>query len=305
MSLIIKKTTLLKWVIIINLFVFSCIAHAQVSFVVYQVKGDAFYLTGKNKVPLKIGQSIENNGFIITGANGQATLVSSTYCSASLKAAGKYSYDQIKKLCIDPSTDISTSYFKHMWDQVTSSKNTPESDHRNNMNIKGAVVRGCPGIKFPIWVDTVRYFSGDLIFKWLTGGGNITSNFLVFESEDAESTLLSMPCTGDSVQLAEVVRKINKPGNYFWTVGVNNKMDCPKHYIEFWEKTKFDKFCNDYLSNFKSMNISVAEKNNILGYYLEQHRFYADAIRYYKSALKLDPKNELYRKSIDDFSKNY
>ena len=109
----------MKWVVGVSLFAFSTVAHAQASFIAYQVKGDAFYQSGNKKLPLKIGQSIIDNDNIITGPGSIVTLIAGNYCTVSLKLPGTYSFSQLKKLCKEPASGA-TGYFKHIWEKVTS-----------------------------------------------------------------------------------------------------------------------------------------------------------------------------------------
>lgn len=278
-----------------------CMLKAETKFVVYQVKGNVSFTQNQVTKSLKIGQTFTDaNAVINVPYNSSAILICNNYSLINLTKPDAYSLLKISDSCAMPVSSVTSVYFRFVWNELTQAHSSIEDNRKKFMHNIGAVTRGCEGLIFFANYDTINYSSGFFPVKWQTAG----NEKLVLYNETAEAPVLSINAAGDSINLQTLKRSLKAPGIYYWNIQIDNRENCPRKYLKFWNEKDFKLFYDSVLNDIPS-NVSDAEKIYMLAFILEYNYFYAESYTYYKLAYDKDPSNLKYQSSLQLFKNTY
>ncbi len=279
-----------------------CMLKAETKFVVYQVKGNVSYTQRQVTKLLKIGQTFTDaNAVINVPYNSAAILICNNYSLINLTKPDAYSLLKISDSCVTPVSSVTSVYFRFVWDELTQAHGSIEDSRKKYMHNVGAVTRGCEGLSFLTNYDTINYSNGFFLVKWQTVGNE---KLVLYNNEAAEAPVLSINLNSDSINLQTLKELLKAPGIYYWNVQINNRENCPRKYLKFWDENDFKLFY-DSLLNAIPANVSDAEKMYMLAFVLEYNYFYAESYTYYKLAYDKDPSNLKYQNSLQLFKNTY
>ena len=295
----------MKYLITIGI-VFYCVGlKSQTVFLVYKMDGKAYKQKVGKKILLQVGNSLNESDSIILERNSSVKFICNNYSLVDLKAPHKGPVKKIANACKIPSNNYDAAYFQYIWEQLSHKHTDPENDRKKYMNNLGGAVRGCPGFITEGYLDTVRYYSGNMNLRWRSNSGVSSSTVALHESETDDQPIFEVKAYSSVLNLNDALGKGLQPGMYYWTVNEEGKInDCPKKYLEIWDSLRFNQMIND-MREQSGNYFNPAELNYRIGFQLEREHFYADALRYYQQAVALEPKNKQFSSTIRLVKKIY
>lgn len=294
----------MKFVITI-LVLFTCInADSQTLFMVYKIDGKAFQIKMGKKIPIRIGNYFNENDSIYLQSKTSVKFICNKYSVVDVNTPNIIVLKKLVGDCKNQSNSFDADYFKFVWEQFSYSHVNPEENRKKNMENLGGAIRGCSGLDFEKYLDSVKYWSGDFSLIWKLFHP-VDSVSIAFYNEDySEIPAIEFPIKNNSFNVSNLTKKGLSPGIYYWTVNLNNRNDCPKKYIEIWTDLEFIKLI-DTIRNNIGVPLDKADENYRIGFQLEKDHFYYEAFRFYMDALKADPENVLYKNTIQTVKSLY
>lgn len=294
----------MKLIVTIIILFASTAAESQGLFRVYKLQGKAFQLKMGRKIPVKMGNLLNENDSVFLDAKASVKFICNNYSLVDLKSPNATALKKLATQCKAPSNSYDAAYFAYIWEQLSHAHEKPEENRKKYMSNLGGAVRGCPGIEFDNFLDSVKYVDGNFYLSWKLLQPVEAVSIAFYNEESSETPIVEFPVKTDRVKISSLNQKGLLPGNYYWTVNLNQKSDCPKKYIEIWKAEDFSRLIRGFHKSIEN-SLDRAERNYRIGFYLEKDHFYGSALKYYEAALKADPGNALYKSTVFFVRKMY
>lgn len=296
----------MKYIVTIAFLLLSTYSFCQEhKFAVLNVKGDVTVSEAGKKIPAKIGQWLNGNEEITVADKGEVTLICKSEGYVLLNKKGLYKPADYNK-CQPGKTNILSNYMKFCWEEFSHHhEDGTKAEAQHRMENVGAAVRG--GSKCFVITDSlfnmVNYCEGSFALSWKKNT-NAALRLKIFEYPDGGPAVIDVAVTNDSYEMTQLTGQLKKGTDYFWTlVPANRQEECQRHHLQIWDKADYELLLQSYKNEAATMTTDKANEAYMLGYLLESSHFYAEAINYYKEAIKLAPKNELYVTSLNTLQK--
>jgi len=265
---------------------------AEVSFVVYYAKGNVTK-TGSS-VRLKKGDQVSRTETLLVAAQSTIILVCSNYKVIKLESKGTYGPAALQARCSAGTPGYSSSYFKYVWNEFSHTHSSPDAHPEAYMKNVGAVSRGCHDVQTAMHVDTLHLTKQHLPLVWTS---SLVKPFLaVFDREVDGAPLMKFHLTQNiAFDLSELTAMLD-PGEYYWQVMDSAGNGCERNYLKIWNEADYKAHVADLLKGVPVT--SAAETFFVRAYILQENHFMAEALKYYKQAVRVEPSNKLYRASL-------
>ncbi len=245
---------------------------------------------------LKKGDQLFAKDLLVLGEGSKLLLICSNYQIIQLSKKGNYPVKKLVAQC-KQATSYSSSYFKYVWNELTHPHGKPEQEPESYMKNVGAVSRGCNEVALAMQVDTIHYYSGTLPLVWWAAYEKPVA--AVFEQAmDGEAVQKITLAAKEPLQLTQLVKDLS-PGTYYWQIMGEQGSGCERKYLKIWNKASYLKAVQALLGFVPES--SPAETAYAKAFLLHEHHFLAEALPYYKLAVKLNPGNSIYRTSLNKF----
>lgn len=287
----------MKWICIILLSCFIQMAHANdISFIVYHVKGNI--LKSGNKQPLKKGDQLFEKDVLLLNDATQIVLICNSYKIIQLNKKGKYAITGLLQQCNKTNASYSSSYFKYVWNELTHSKGKPEKKPGDFMKNVGAVSRGCADVVFGIAIDTLQVSPNSNLFIHFNSFYTNAQAAIYPELFDGAALNKLAVKNKDSLQIQSLTKSL-APGIYYWQIVGADGSSCERNYIKIWSIKEYKKMISFLLKDVPSS--TPAETAFAKGFLLQENKFTAEALIWYKQAVRLNPSNLIYQQSLSSF----
>ena len=271
-----------------------CMA-TDISFVVYQSKGMVAKTSSKGL--LKKGDKIYLHEMLVLGDQSNVILICSNYKIIQITKKGNYAVKSLVSQCSKNASSYTSSYFKYVWAQLTHPHGSPDKDPEAYMQNVGAVSRGCSMVSTNIKLDTLNYLSGTLPLYWHSAYKN--PELRIYDVPMDGGALIKTTLTKEQpVQPAEVFKSL-LPGEYYWQITEADGSSCERNYLKIWSVAEYKKQISRILTMVPQT--SAAETAFIKGFIMQENHFFAEALKYYRQAAKVNPGNSLYKKTLAKF----
>jgi hypothetical protein len=274
------------------------VAKGEQVFLVYQLKGSVKLKENGLISSLRIGQVLNSGNSITIARNSSVVLICEGYRVFTIKREGVHKLKGFIDSCTPETHSITARYFEFIWDEFTHPHSTPEGTRRKYMQNAGAVVRGCPGIKFEPIFDTIYNSNGNIWISWETALQASQISFVMFNSESGGTLLYTCDVAGNGIYLDSIKNHMGKYKEVYWNLTINGNEMCSRKYIEMWDKSDYDSLFAECEKQLKEIS-DRAERNYATGFVLEQNHFIAEARGYYRKATEIKPSESRYRNKMD------
>lgn len=272
-------------------------AHANdISFVVYHVKGN-IQQSGK-KQQLKKGDQLFAKDILVLNDASQVVLICNNYKIIQLSKKGKYEVTALLQQCNKTSASYSSSYFQYVWNELTHTKGKPEKKPGDYMKNVGAVSRGCADVVFGIATDTLQVSPNSKLFIHFKAFYTNATVAIYPELYDGAALNKIAVKNEDSLQIKSLTNSL-APGIYYWQVVGADGSSCERNYIKIWDTKEYKKMIFFLLKDVPST--TAAETAFTKAFLLHENKFTAEALVWYKKAVRLDPSNLIYQQSLSSF----
>lgn len=273
---------------------------SDVSFVVYHSK-QSILKTGAPKA-LKKGDQLSSKDIVWVGTSGQLVLLCSNYKIIQVSKPGAYTVKALLAMCNKTAASYNTAYFKYVWEQFTRPEGSPDKNPEAYMKNVGAVSRGCNEVTVSIRSDTTHFYAGHLPIFWSAVYDSAYAT--LYEHAYDGAALRKIPLLkGQPLELGDLLAGV-PAGSYYWQVEGSQGSACERKYLELWKKERYKKQIAALLKDIPPS--TPAEKAFAAGFLMQEHFFFAEAIKWYRKAIKLEPENSTYNKAIETFyEKNF
>jgi hypothetical protein len=273
------------------------VVHAQdTEFVVYFTKGK-ISKTGSRSKTLQKGDRLVSADVLQVPDNAELVLICKNYNTVKIKTKGRYTVQNLLTKCSQQPTSFTSSYFHYIWDELTHVHGSPEKDPMKYMRNTGAVSRGCAMVQTSVPVDTVHYAAGNLPIYFKTAHKRPHVN--IYNDVQEGVLLVKETLSNDPIQMELLMPKLKEEGEYYWQITDADGTSCERNYLRFWNGSEYQAAVNQLLNSV--IATQPAETAYMKGYLLEEKHFLAEAFTYYQLAVKLDPKNTIYKKTLSRF----
>lgn len=287
-------------------FLISLNAVAQsTKFIVYSVKGKPILVSTSQ--PLITGTKINETDIIKINTNDVVILVCENYKTVKIYNEGLFKVSTLVKLCSKQTNDLTTSYFKYIWEEFTHPHSNPEENHKKFMKTTGAVSRGCNDSTIIPSIDSICLIQNKMYlfrwsFLWVVDDEEPELKIKVFDDRNYGRTLIDSTVQWGDVNVTNVLNRLPS-GDYFWLLTNNPTKPCDRNYVGIYSQQEFDTIFNEIKK--KVVAVDDASEKFMIGYLLEQQNFLLEACSYYEQAIKLSPKNEMYSNRLKVFKKTF
>lgn len=297
-----------KFILYILAFIISAQSIAQNPlFVVYSKKGNPEYIFNNQTKSIITGTQINSNSLIKLNNNESVVLVCENYKTIILNKAGSYNANQITENCKKQNKDLTSSYFKYIWEEFSHPHTTPDENHKKFMKTTGAVSRGCYDSTILPIIDSIKIVKNKFHwfqwnFVWMEPEGKPELKLQVFDDRLFGRKIIDSTVQFPEMDLSKLFKNL-PTGDYYWLLTQNPTKPCERNYVGIYSEKEFDTVMAEIKS--KVLSYDDASENFMTGYLLEQKNFLLEAQEYYKKAVKLNPNNTLYSNRLKVFLKNY
>ena len=268
-------------------------------YVVYQVIGKCTKVSGNKIAALKKGDFLNSPDVVNLQDGATLILVCANYKAFQLNAKGKYPVSTMKKYCAKNNGSFTANYFRFVWDELTHPHSSPEAEPEKYMKTAGAVTRGTDLVGLKIVSDTIKFYRNDFGIKFTSIKEKVTINYS--SSLNPGATLISQKAAG-FVSFTEFAKSNQPPGIYYWQI-TNAKYKKGNLYVlEVMDEQVYKKKVKEITA--KVIGSNLAERAFMTGFLLEGNYFLGEAQKYYKLAVKLNPKNTAYKTVSSRFTEN-
>jgi hypothetical protein len=275
----------------------SCMA-ADISFVVYYSKGSV--VKKSSGALLKKGDPVYSHEMLSVGFQSNVILVCSNYKIIQISKKGNYPVKNLLSQCNKNQTSYTSSYFEYVWNEFTHPHGKPEKDPEEYMKNVGAASRGCNMVTTHIKLDTLNYAFGKLPVYWIASHNKPYAS-VYNHPYDGGPLVKVLLIKNKPIQL-ETLTKGLKPGEYYWQITEEDGSGCERNFIKLWDRVVYQQALNRLL---KSVPVtSYAETAYLKGFLMEENHFLAEALKYYHLAVKFNPSNKIFKKSLAKFYEN-
>jgi len=289
---------------LILLFVTTTAFGQQPSLLVYTAKGVANATdNGKTKVLAK-GVVLSTTATVTIHNGDDVVFICKNYNTVRIKKSGTYKVVDLLNKCTPPDESVTKAYLQYVWEEFTHKHDKVTDHHKKFMKNTGAVSRGCQGADINPGTDTLNYYSGSWKLVWTTADGvNITAFELYDALNDGRKIAAVSTANKSQIDLKKILAEVKEPGDYYLATVVDVKVGCERQYIRVYDKAEFD----EVLTDLKKQVIASdkASEYFMLGFLLEYHNFYAEALSYYKKAVDAAPTNSTYKTRYTLFKKQF
>lgn len=292
------------FIIAIALFSFQAYAQKPNSFLVYSVKGSVTITENNKGIKAQIGNLLTDQSKITVGNNSLVSIICNESSLFSITKAGTYSMTQFKDSCLTNKSSITSSYLKFIWNQLTTPKGSPEKNRKNYMNNVGAVSRTNNSVWVDSRLDTINFHQGNFPLSWKCYSDATEFSVDILQLARGGEPLIKKTVSKNSINLNELTPELNNNSTYYWRVVAKGEESDERKVLVLWDSASYAMLLSE-LKNTQKEFESEAEQSFRLGFLLESARFYAEAYKYYKKAIQLNPEVELYQKTLTAFRKDY
>jgi hypothetical protein len=286
-----------KLLLFFLLFNYSAAQAKQPDFKVYYVKGNCTVQQNGKTVKIKKGDELASGQNITLARKSQLVLIHKSFTTIQLLEPGVFEVSQLaKSIETKPSSKITASYFRYIWDELNSHHDSPENDPRRYMVNTGAASRGCL-VSTSLDVDTIYYNHGQLPVYWKAA--NKISHAGFYDSENEGILLLKQKLSGGPVAIDSIAAGLKKEGVYYWEITGEDGNGCSRFFLQVLNNEDYNQKIQNILSAI--VPATPAQTAWMKGFIMEENHFLAEAFYYYKEAIKLDSKNKVYKKAINRF----
>lgn len=287
----------MKAICIILLSCMLQIVHANdISFVVYHVKGNVSK-TGSKQL-LKKGDQLFAKDVLMLKDASNAVLICSNYKIIQLNKKGSFAVTGLSQQCNKSSASYSSSYFKYVWNELTHTKGKPEKKPGDFMKNVGAVSRGCADVLFGMKTDTMQLSVDSKLQLYFKTFYNNAYAAVYPELYDGAPLQKKAVNNIDSIQMG-VLFKLLESGSYYWQIVAADGTSCERNYIKIWDKNEYKKMISFILKDVPET--TPAETAFAKAFLLEENKFSAEALLWYKKAVQLNPSNLTYQQTLSSF----
>ena len=274
----------------------SIILHAtDIAFVVYHSKGANTKAGSKSR--LKKGDQLLLKDILTLGEESQLVLVCSNYKVIQISKKGNYPIKKLLLQCKKTAASYSSSYFKYIWEQFTHPHGSPDKNPEDYMKNVGAVSRGCHEVTTSVKTDTVRFHSGYFPVYW-DAAYEVSFAVVYNQLYDGAPMKKIQLVKGKPFLLGDLLKGLST-GDYYWQVEGSNGGNCERKYLQLWDKQTYRKAVAALLREIPAT--TKAEEAFASAFVLEENYFIAEALGFYQQAVKLQPSNPIYKKSLEKF----
>lgn len=269
---------------------FTMISQAQSpQFLVYYVQGNVTRAADQKQIQLKKGDKLLNGDVVNIATASQLVLIYKNYNSIKLDRPGRVKLANIAKQNTQAKPSFITAYLHFVWNELFEGKPDAEQQLQNI----GAVSRG-RGEKLPVRLDTINYLDGRLKIKL----DNDASPILLRIIDTTLKVVAKANVQSNSIGLDDLAGRLKAPGVYYWSLSAY-KVRQPGYYLKLWDKPSYQCTINALLQNV--IKTTPAETAYMQGFVMERYFFLAEAAKYYKLAIKLNPGNKQYHLANERF----
>jgi len=268
----------------------------DISFIVYHVKGNITKTSSKQI--LKKGDQLFLKDVLILKDASSVVLICNNYKIIQLNKKGNYSIATLVQQCYKTSASYSSSYFKYVWNELTHTVGKPEKKPGDFMKNVGAVSRGCTDVVYGMHTDTIQLSTNSKLlihFKTFYNNGYAAIYPELYEGAALIKQKVNLT---DSIQIGTLTKTLT-PGIYYWQIVAEDGTSCERNYIKIWDQKEYKKIISFLL---KDLPVSTpAETAFAKAFLLEENKFNAEALIWYKKAVQLNPSNQTYQQSLSSF----
>jgi len=287
----------MKYFFAFALLLLTHLAFAQADFVVYYAKGTA--LKASTKTKLLKGTLLSSRDIVELGDASELILICSNYQTLRLKQKGRHRLQQWLAHCSKKTPSFTETYFRYVWNELLHKHGSVEDNPTAYMRNSGAVSRGCPFIETAVSLDTIIHYSGKLPLRITSSFGNTQLQFFA-SAGGGEPDLAVDVDPSNPVPIDSAFALLQKNRNeYYWRFAEENGMACGTNILYLLDKNTYEKKVRKVLSTVVST--TPAETAFLKGYLLEENFLLAEAVKYYRRAFELEPKNDVYKNAWNRF----
>lgn len=274
---------------------------AQGRFLAYRVSGTVTYEQQGKTGSLKIGKVLPASAEVTVGPNSSLVMICEEASKPMSFGPGRYMLGAFSAFCNPDDQSITASYLKYVWWQMTHPSRSQEDERKRNASAAGAVSRGCPGVDFLVG-DTLNYYRENLVLRWKVHAPASRSEFALFSDARSPVALAKLKVKGGRIRTDSLENFLQPGVPLYWTVLLDGNEVCERRLVQVWDENNFREW-------FKTVENSLlpgggeAEKNYQLGYIMEINHFPGEALRFYREALRREPKEKRYRLTVKRMEK--
>ena len=278
------------------LFITMIVSAQETEFVVYFISGN-ISKTGNEYKTLRKGDRLGKTDILQVQDNAEMVLICKNYNTIRIKSKGRYTVQSLLVRCNQEQASFTSSYFHYIWDELTHVHGSPEKNPVKYMRNTGAVSRGCAMVQTSVPVDTVHYTTGQLPVFFKTG--HKWPHVSVYDNAQEGAILVKESLDKAPIQMDKIIGKLKGAGEYYWQITDADGASCERNYLRIWEPGEYTGIIDQLLSSV--ISTQPAETAYMKGFLLEEKHFLAEALKYYQQAAKLDPQNNIYKKTLSRF----
>lgn len=292
-----------KYFVFIALFILPLLALSSDSLLVYQVSGSVTTKRGNTSIVLKTGNKIPANAAVILGKTASISFICESYVSFTVNKPGTHLLGGYVAQCKRSETNVTSKYFKYVWEQFTHPHASPESQHREFMKNAGGVSRGCAGFDLSTIPDTINFTGKPLNLVWQSDIKDATPlvYLLPFEKNGNFKERLAVSeifsSSKNRISFKTLSAKIKYGNSYEWSIGIKDQEVCDTKVINSIDAAAFKK----KEAELKKMIVksNAAEEAFMMASLLATEYYFDAATSYYEKAVQLAPKSKRYKAALN------
>lgn len=281
--------------IVILLQLAMAVKAADIVFVVYFAKGKVN--KAGSKTVLKKGDAIAATETLVLAEQASVVLICSNYKAIQVNKKGNYAAGALLQQCNNAAGSYTGNYFKYVWNEFSHKHGQPETNPREYMKNVGAVSRGCNTVQLGMPTDTIHYYNGALPLYWSSVWSTVFLSVydMPLDGAPLQKTMLQ---NGQPIAFDKIMNGL-QPGEYYWQMNDPEGNACERTYVKLWDKSSYAKEVERLTA--QAPVSMAAETAFAKAFILQENHFLAEALKYYRQASKLAPKNLLYQKALNQF----
>jgi hypothetical protein len=265
---------------------------AQASFLVVQLSGSGYYNRSSQKIALKIGTTLMPYDVVDLKAGTMLTMVCNNYAEfqlAALRAPVTIALKKYSDSC-PGAPSATTGFFRYLWSALTTGPAETGEDADDNMTVTGASTRSMESTAvtdFELIPRRIRFYRRDFGVRWMVNDTSAKFELAFFSPADSVNPVLRVGVKDRFGPGA--VQKQLPPGmaKVYWTLLIDGQEALPRKMLEFLTDEGYRQLL---VLPGKDPAPTGADRQFLLGYFLELHGVYGEADYYYRLATEGSPK---------------
>jgi hypothetical protein len=282
-----------------SLFLSCTGGRAQTSFLVVQLSGSGYYNRSDQKIALKIGTTLMPYDVVDLKAGTRLTMVCNNYADFQLAAVRAPVAIALKKYTdsCPGAPSATTGFFRYLWQALTTGPAETGENDNDNMTVTGASTRSMESAAvsdFEPIPGRIRFYRRDFAIRWKVNDTAAKLELVFFSPADSVTPVLRVGVKDHFAPGAVQKQLPSGMAKVYWTLLVDGQEVFVRKTLEFLTDEGYRQLL---ALPGKDPVPTGADRQFLLGYFLELHGVYGEADQYYRRALEEGPKNSFYADS--------